>query len=68
MKRALLLFGVLVVWLGWPSDLDAQSRPYGCSLGLPQVVEAGLDDAVAGACTRHDQCWSTAVPQTSGQG
>lgn len=57
MNRWLLAFGILVVCLNASGELNAQSRPYGCSLNLPEIVEAGLDDALVGACTRHDQCW-----------
>ncbi len=57
MKRWLLAFGILVVCPIGSGELNAQSNPYGCSLKLPQIVEAGLDGALAGACTRHDQCW-----------
>jgi len=59
-KRAVLLCGVLVFsWLAWPSQAagDDDDEEFGCTLNLPQIIEAGLDAALLEACTRHDLCW-----------
>ena len=57
MRQWQLASGILVACLIGAGELNAQANRYGCSLDLPQIIEAGLDRAVARACTRRDQCW-----------
>ncbi len=44
-----------VLFFAWPSSSAAQTD--GCSLGLPEVIQHGLDDLLLKACERHDDCW-----------
>lgn len=37
--------------------ISAISPPDGCSLGLPEVYQHGLDRALFYSCRRHDLCW-----------
>ena len=59
MKRTLLVALASVVLLTWPTESTADDKSDGCSLGgWSEVIQAGLDKAVLGACLRHDECWA----------
>lgn len=55
--RCLLIAALVSAGLVWPSASLAQ--PNGCSLGLPPIVQHGLDHLVVKACERHDLCWQS---------